>query len=196
MSNIVDEVAGVVLAGGYGTRFGSDKICADFHGQPLWQHAMNRLASQTNSTYLSCRKDSVPSSFDPSKLIFDLPSSELSGPRLGINAALSMLRSRWLVTVPVDCPNFPIDLVAMLHSRAKQQDSPACIFVEHASGKQPLFAMYDVGKARQFVNDPQPSVWRWQQSMSATALKVDDIGPFVGANTSDELQKLAAKWRP
>jgi molybdopterin-guanine dinucleotide biosynthesis protein A len=48
----VTRPVGIVLAGGASTRFGRDKVTADFEGRPLVHHALERLAAATDRIIL------------------------------------------------------------------------------------------------------------------------------------------------
>lgn len=109
------QIAGIILAGGEGRRLGgADKALLPLAGRPLLSHGIDRLAPQVGVLAVSANGD-------PSRLIgFGLPvlpDEAAMGPLSGILAGL-----RWasgagagaLVSVPVDTPFLPADLVNRL----------------------------------------------------------------------------------
>jgi len=53
----VTRPVGIILAGGASTRFGSDKVSADFEGRPLVQHALERVGEVTDHVVLVLAPD-------------------------------------------------------------------------------------------------------------------------------------------
>ncbi|MEO5345259.1 MAG: molybdenum cofactor guanylyltransferase [Magnetococcus sp. YQC-9] len=110
----MEGVMGVVLAGGLSRRMGGqDKSLLLFAGQPLLKHALARFAPQVNGIMISANGD--PSRFDGYGLtvIRDARPNHL-GPMAGIEAAFLATDASWLMSVPVDLPFLPHDLVARL----------------------------------------------------------------------------------
>ncbi len=114
-------VIGCVLCGGKSRRMGSlDKALLQLNDTPLLQHVIQRLKHQVERTILSVN--------EPSELhmSFDLPmvADQLQGhlgPLAGIHAALNWAiqeapEAKGVVTVAVDTPFFPTDLVRRLTS--------------------------------------------------------------------------------
>jgi len=107
----------LILAGGLGTRLGGvDKAFVALNGEPLIAHLLARLLPQADTIAISANGDATR--FDGYALPV-LPDGPLTGfgPLAGIATGLewaAQLGGTSLITVPVDTPFIPLDLVARL----------------------------------------------------------------------------------
>jgi molybdopterin-guanine dinucleotide biosynthesis protein A len=110
--------AALILAGGRGTRLGNvDKAFLPLAGQPLLAHLLPRLSPQTPHIAISANGD--PTRFSPYALpvLPDAPDHAGKGPLAGVAAGLAWARgigAGSLLTVPVDTPFIPADLLSRL----------------------------------------------------------------------------------
>ncbi len=110
-------IAGLILAGGAGTRMGGDKALMPLAGKPLISHVVARLAPQVDMLAISANGD--PDRFDALDLpvLSDLPGEAGEGPVAGLRAGLAWAEEEGadaLVTVATDTPFLPADLVERL----------------------------------------------------------------------------------
>jgi molybdopterin-guanine dinucleotide biosynthesis protein A len=101
----VASVAGIVLAGGRSTRFGSDKLTAPYRGIPLLHHAIARVAEVSDDVVVvmgpAASGENLPQG---ARLTHD--SSEGEGPLAGLHAGLlAAVRSDLAVVVAGDMPD-------------------------------------------------------------------------------------------
>ena len=108
------RIFGVILAGGAGRRMGADKALVPLAGQPLIRHVQDRIAPQVEDLVISANGD-------PARLGFTgltvLPDLQGLGPLAGVLTALDHVAHAGadaLVTVSVDTPFLPCDLVPRL----------------------------------------------------------------------------------
>lgn len=113
------STVGLILAGGRSRRFnGADKAFIKLAGRPLWQHVLARLAPQVDMVAIS-------SNAAPARFAADFPGTApipvlpdiitgFQGPLAGIHAGLSAWPESRVVSVAVDLPFVPTDLVARL----------------------------------------------------------------------------------
>ena len=115
-----EATLGLLLAGGRSTRMrGEDKALAKLCGQPLIAYAWDRLAAQ-------CAGIAVSVNHDPGRFaIFGAPllpadPPEAAGPLAGVLAGLEHARAHTqathVVSLPVDTPFAPRDLVSKLQA--------------------------------------------------------------------------------
>lgn len=107
---------GLILGGGRSRRMhGQDKALLIMRGETLLAHVMRRLAPQVDA--LTFSSNSAPGNFTTYGLavIPDRLPGYL-GPLAGIHAGLVQYPQANLVTVAVDLPFLPPDLVARLHA--------------------------------------------------------------------------------
>jgi len=104
---------GLILAGGRGTRLGGcDKALLTLGDKPLLAHVRSRLAPQVDALALS--SNAPPERYAE----FDIPvvADRLPGlgPLAGVHAAARAWPDEYIVSVAVDLPFLPLDLVARL----------------------------------------------------------------------------------
>jgi molybdenum cofactor guanylyltransferase len=137
------KIAGVILAGGRSSRFGSDKALAVVGGKSLLEHSIARLKPQVSGLAVNTN------SHDPAFAEKGLPlirdaTLDFRGPLAGILAALEWAESAGsdaVVTVAVDTPLFPLDLV----ERLREADGEKIAIAESGSGLHPTFGLWPVG---------------------------------------------------
>jgi len=120
---------GLILAGGRSRRMqGRDKALLAVHGETLLAHAIRRLRPQVDA--LALNSNAAPDSLAAYGLpvIPDLLPGFL-GPLAGIHAGLMQYPEDYLVTVAVDLPFLPPDLVTRLRSGL---ESKSCAYASDA----------------------------------------------------------------
>lgn len=87
-------VAGIVLAGGASSRFGSDKLAAELDGRPLLHHALEALATLADPVILVLAPDApVPPLPDGAedRIIVARDATAFGGPLAGLSAGLQVV---------------------------------------------------------------------------------------------------------
>ena len=115
------------------------------------------------------------------------------GPLAGIAAALSTSETDWLLTVPVDCPEPPSDLVGRLFDGALESGAN-CATVHDGERRQPLFALYRRELAVSAADGVAAGwgVWQWQESIGARELDFSDRRrQFENLNTPEDFTAYA-----
>jgi molybdopterin-guanine dinucleotide biosynthesis protein A len=146
--------AGVVLAGGYATRFGDrDKAVADLAGVPMVRRTVSRVAEATDAVIVNCRREQVPAlrealaGRDDVALAPD-PTPD-RGPLAGIAAGLAVLDTttvEYAAVVACDMPLVAPALLAHLFDRAAGHD--AALVRTDDGWFQPTQAVYRVETMR------------------------------------------------
>jgi molybdopterin-guanine dinucleotide biosynthesis protein A len=108
------DVTGLILAGGRGSRMGGvDKGLQNFQGLPMALTALMRLAPQVGEVMINANRNlSAYESFGTP--VWPDGLADYAGPLAGFLVGLERAETPYLVTVPCDCPRFPLDLVARL----------------------------------------------------------------------------------
>lgn len=196
MSAGSDDMLGVVIAGGAGTRVGGrDKGLLELSGRPLVEHVLERVRPQVDRVLIVANRDAdVYTRHAP--VVRDETDAN-AGPLAGLVAAFRFVAAnrhalpRWMLTVPVDCPTPPADLALRLRIALEGDATACCAHARHAGTAQPLFALYRVdddpvewlGFARDALRQ-HGSTRRWHAAMEAIAVDFDDGGAaFANLNT-------------
>ncbi len=187
-----EQITGLVLAGGQGTRLGGiDKGLQDWKGEPLARRAAERLAPQVSQVMLSANRHlgtyrawGLPVWPDPPEL------AGYQGPLAGVLAGLRRCATPWMVVVPCDCPHFPLDLVTRL-AQAVRADTEIAM-AGTATGLEPAFCLMrrevEASLARQ-LQAGQRKVERWASTMRCVGVAFDDAAAFFNINTPGDLAR-------
>jgi molybdopterin-guanine dinucleotide biosynthesis protein A len=191
-----EEITGLVLAGGRGSRMGGvDKGLQNHLGLPLALHALMRLQPQVGHVMINANRNlgayeamGVP--------VWPDATSDYPGPLAGLLAGLERCETPWLVSVPCDTPNFPLDLVARLAQGAVEADADVAIAVTREDGvvqPQPVFCLVKATLLESlvaFLHAGERKIDRWTGAQRNTQVLFDDADAFFNANTLAELQRL------
>jgi molybdopterin-guanine dinucleotide biosynthesis protein A len=192
-----NEITGLVLAGGRGTRMGgADKGLVDFEGRPLAAHVLERLAPQVGALLVSANRNLDRYAALGAPVVADLPGTEpFAGPLAGIRAAFDAIRTPWLAVVPCDTPKIPPDLVARL--AAGLNGAKAAVAV--AGGRmQGLCCLVHVELRESLIESLGRGARRvgdWLSSVGARPVEFDDARAFANLNASVDLQAAVLQSR-
>lgn len=193
----IDDITGLVLAGGRGNRMGGvDKGLQNHQGMPLALHALLRLGPQVGQVMLNANRnlgayESLGAPVWPDA-VPDYP-----GPLAGFLAGLEHCETPYLVTVPCDSPRFPLDLVPRLAQALVEQGAQIAMAVTLDEAgerqRQPVFCLMHtdvLGSLVQFIQGGQRRIDRWTDAQRCVEVLFDEAEAFVNANTLQELQSL------
>lgn len=192
-----EDITGLVLAGGRGSRMGGvDKGLQNHQGMPLALHAVLRLGAQVGQVMVNANRNlAAYESMGVPVWPDALP--DYPGPLAGFLAGLEQCETPWLVTVPCDTPNFPADLVQRLADTAAAEGAEIVIAAtREADGSlqpQPVFCLLRASLLESLVQATQAGerkIDRWAARHRLAQTVFDDAGAFFNANTLAELQSL------
>jgi molybdopterin-guanine dinucleotide biosynthesis protein A len=205
---------GLVLAGGRARRMGSaDKARLQVGGTTLLERAAAALQPGCARVVINAGGD--PARFAPLQLpVVADGIAGFAGPLAGLLAGLdwTIANARgidWVVSVPVDCPFLPDDLVTRLHAaRAAVDAEIACA----ASGgrSHPVVALWPVrlreALHRALTLDDERKVGRFAARYRTAAVEwpTVPVDPFFNVNTPEDaaeaerlaMDQLAARAAP
>lgn len=196
------DITGLVLAGGRGSRMGGvDKGLQLWRGEPMALHALRRLQPQVGPLALNANRNHE--AYAALGAPFAAPvwpdaDGSFAGPLAGWLAGLAACNTPWLVTAACDTPNFPADLVARLAAAAREQGADiamACGMDEGQMRTQPVFCLLRQGLATALAEAlaaGERKVDRFTASQRCVLVNFnqpgDDPAAFVNINTLDELR--------
>jgi molybdenum cofactor guanylyltransferase len=193
-----EDITGLVLAGGRGSRMGgADKGLENHQGLPLALHALLRLQPQVGSSMINANRNlSAYESMGAPVWPDALP--DYPGPLAGLLAGLERCETAYLVTVPCDTPGFPPDLVRRLADALAEADAEIAMASTLEDGvmrAQPVFCLLKATLMESlvaFLHGGQRKIDRWTAQHRCVLVPFDDAAAFFNANTSAELQQLQA----
>ena len=202
------DITGLVLAGGRGTRMGGvDKGLQDLDGVPLALHALRRLQGQVGRVALNAnRHRQVYEAFGAPVWPDDLP--DHPGPLAGFLAGLGRCGTPFLLTVPCDTPLFPLDLADRLARALGTADAELAVAGAPQADRhgaislrpQPVCCLMRtdlLGSLREFVAGGGRKIDAWTAGHRTVLVPFDrpgdDPDAFRNANTHDELDALRGR---
>lgn len=191
-----DDITGLILAGGRGSRMGgADKGLQNHQGIPLAMHAMLRLSPQVGHLMINANRNlGAYDSFGVPVWPDALP--DYPGPLAGFLAGLEHCETGYLVTVPCDTPNFPDDLVQRLAQALEDQDAELAMAATPGPDgpqPQPVFCLMKTTLMESlvaFTHAGQRKIDRWTAQHRSATVVFEDADAFFNANTADELRQL------
>jgi len=143
----LDDVTGIVLAGGRSSRFGSDKLVAELDGRPLLHHALEAVATVAAQIVVVAApgiEPSIPVDLASRVRVVHDP-EPFGGPLVGLMAALSVVERSIVLVVGGDMPQ----LVPAVLSRLVATVGPdrRAVLLEVPGRLQPLPMALDVAAA-------------------------------------------------
>ncbi|MGO6684622.1 molybdenum cofactor guanylyltransferase MobA [Rhizobium leguminosarum] len=194
------HIAGVVLAGGRSQRMGRDKACVMLGAESLLHHVLTRLLQQTLLVAVNADSAAEDVPVVPDRFLGK------AGPMAGIHAAMvyaaGLPSITHVVTVSVDCPFFPADLVARL---AATMEHPSQIAIAASEGRShPVFGLWPVTLAADLeawiATDEKRRVRDFLLRHDVTEVafplhptRASLLDPFFNINTPDDLVE-AERW--
>jgi molybdenum cofactor guanylyltransferase len=191
-----DEITGLVLAGGRGSRMGGvDKGLQNHQGMPLAMHALMRLAPQVGPMMVNANRNlaayeslGVP--------VWPDGMADFPGPLAGFLAGLEHCETAYLATVPCDSPHFPTDLVARLAAGLHAEGAEIALAATLEDGRvqpQPVFSLIASPLLDSLVaamHAGERKIDRWMARHRVATVVFDDAEAFFNINTLDELRRL------
>ncbi len=193
-----EDITGLVLAGGRGSRMGGvDKGLQNHRGMPLSLPALLRLAPHVGGLMLNAHR-TLAASGSMGAPVWPDPLPDFPGPLAGLLAGLEHCDTPWLVTVPCDTPDFPADLVARLAAAAEAAGAEIAMAATLEEGQlrtQPVFCLLKASLSEslvRFLHEGGRKVDRWTAQHRLVEVRFDDAAAFFNANTAEELARLQA----
>lgn len=183
------DITVAILAGGAGTRLrGRDKGLELLAGKPLIAHVTQSLKDQVRDVLICINRHAEQyatfAAVCPDRV------AGFHGPLAGIDAALTVCATAWLLTVPVDCPMPPKDLAQRLRDAAHTADARVAV-AHDGVRRQPLFAIYrrELGADAAKALGDDLAVWRWQDTNGAIEVDFADAAQaFFNLNVAEDFR--------
>jgi molybdopterin-guanine dinucleotide biosynthesis protein A len=191
-----EDITGLVLAGGRGSRMGGvDKGLQNHHGVPLALHALLRLQPQVGEAMINANRNL--SAYESMGVpVWPDAQSDFPGPLAGMLVGLERCETPYLVTVPCDTPNFPLDLVERLAAGLVAEGADLAMAATHERDelvRQPVFCLLKAELLEslvRYLQSGERKIDRWTAQHRMATVVFDDAAAFDNANTVEELRRL------
>ena len=191
-----DQITGLILAGGRGSRMGGvDKGLQNHQGMALALYTLLRLGPQVGHVMINANRNlGAYESFGVP--VWPDPIGDYAGPLAGFLAGLEHCETPLMLTVPCDTPNFPADLATRLAAALDAEDADLAYASTLEVGReqrQPVFCLLKSELSESlvaFLHGGGHKIDAWFAQHRAVAVRFDDASAFFNANTAAELAQL------
>ncbi len=191
-------IIGIILAGGRASRMqGQDKGLIELQQQPLIQHVIDRFQIQVAAIQINAnrnleryRRFGFP--------VFSDARQDFQGPLSGMLQGLHQLETEaadWIVCVPCDAPQLPLDLVSRLSQALGEKDVVAV--ADDGKWMQPAFCMLHCSlsaRLERYITRGGRKTGDWLRQEHAVRVDFSDQpAAFTNINSRDDLQRYLEK---
>ena len=185
-----ENISGIVLAGGFSRRMGTDKAELTLGGLPLLELQVRKLR-QIGIADIMVSGYGKP--MEGTRVIEDIYPHK--GPMSGIHACLKAAKTGACLVVSVDVPLFPAEWLEKL---VQAHDGPVTMLC-YGNEVEPLLAVYDTqlaSRAEELILSGDRSVRSLFAGMEVKKLEYTGDPDFLlNCNTQEDFQKAAALYR-
>ena len=188
-----NQITGLILAGGRGTRMGNvDKGLQMLGDEPMVLRVIGRLAPQVGMLMINANRNQeryrefgVP--VWPDEL------DEYPGPLAGFQAGLRHCQTPYLLTAPCDSPFLPVNLVERLASALEEQGADLAVAVTgegESRQPHPVFCLLKsslLPHLNEFLRSGKRRIDAWYASLKFVEVQFEDEAAFRNINTMEEL---------
>jgi len=185
-----ENISGIVLAGGFSRRMGTDKAELTLGGLTLLELQVRKLRQIgiTDIMVSGCRK-----LMDGTRAIEDIYPHK--GPMSGIHACLKAAKTEACLVVSVDVPLFPAEWLDRL---IQAHDGPVTMLC-YGNEVEPLLAVYDTqlaSRAEELILSGNWSVRSLFAGLEVKKLEYTGDPDFLlNCNTPEDFEKAKALYR-
>lgn len=190
-------IAGVIMAGGLSSRFGSNKALALFHDKPVIQHVAETL-SPLFPTLLLATNTPEAYAFLGLPTVADIYRN--AGPLGGIHAALSSIAEPRGFVAGCDMPLLDSQLIRFLCTLSEKGNWEV-VLPWPASGPEPLYAVYNQSALPVIEKNLKQGRWKLSDTVSELLVRrveeadlldiVADLSTFHNINRPEDIADIS-----
>ena len=192
----VNNVLGVVLAGGKSQRFGQDKSQVKLNNQLLIDYILNEIVDEFKEILIIANE---PIEFMQSENISTTNDFKSGlGPLGGVLTAMKWIKKnnkkyQWISTFPSDTPFFTKKELKFFHKKIKINESKL-FFVKSQKTRHNIFGVWSVDLIDRLESDllaGERKVEVWANSIGVNTVNIEykSVDPFFNINTKDDFDK-------
>jgi molybdenum cofactor guanylyltransferase len=193
----VDDLAVMILAGGYSSRMGRDKAMIEIAGVPLIRRIYDLVAASKNidSIYVVTPWPEKYRSILPSNCNFILERQPHHGPLVGFSQGLAAITSTWILLLACDLPNLSTLAIESWINDLPLIDSQTIAYLPRSTSKgwEPLCGFYRHRcheSAIAYIKTGGRSFQGWLKLNIVAELLIADPRWLVNCNTLADLKLI------
>ncbi len=186
----MEDITGVLLAGGKSRRMGYDKACIEIGGQTLFSRSLDLLRRYFQTVFIAGDRPDLAS---PGLLVIaDIyPGSALGGLYTGLRSA----KTEWIFVAPCDMPYPDARILELLVTRRNGYDA---VVPRIPAGYEPVFALYHkrcLPQMEELLQKGQYRIYDFYQRINVLFLDWHELPEgwqrsLLNINTPDQLARL------
>ena len=192
----LNNVLGVVLAGGKSQRFGQDKSQVKLHNKLMIDYILKEIVNEFEETLIIANE---PIKFMRSENISITKDFKKGlGPLGGVLSAMKWVKEnnkkyKWISTFPSDTPFFTKKELKYFYENIRHNESKL-FFIKSKETRHNIFGLWSLDLIDQLESDiykGERKVELWANSIGVKTINIDykKIDPFFNINTKEDLEK-------
>lgn len=188
-----NEVTGIILAGGLGSRMGRvNKGLQILHGEPMVMHILRILSPQVANLMINANHD-LNDYEQFNQVIHSDIFPDFVGPLAGIHVGLKNCTTQYLLSVPCDAPFLPVDLVKKLALSLENEKADIAIAFTKENDQlahHPVFCLMNsnlCSHLENFIQQGGRKVRQWQSTLKVANTFFEEAEKFQNINHLEEL---------
>ena len=192
----LNNILGVVLAGGKSQRFGQDKSQVKLKGKILIDYILSEIIDEFNETLIVTNK--TINFMESEKITIIKDFKEGLGPLGGVLSAMKWIKKNdkkysWISTFPSDTPFFTKKELKNFY-KSIQIEKNKLFFIKNNKTRHNIFGLWSLELMDQLESDllkGERKVEFWANSIGVSIVNVEhqDFDPFFNINTKEDLEK-------
>lgn len=181
----MDNITGVILAGGRSSRMGQDKGLVEVKGKPLFEYIAERLRPHVGEILISCNQNA--DRYGREFQTFQDITADFSGPLAGMLAALTVSKTEWVLFVPCDVPAFPANLAETFLENAADQKA---VYARDPERDHPTLCLLNrdlIPELKSYLEKGERKLMIFFHQIGAKAVLFNDSAAFSNLNTPEEV---------
>lgn len=191
---MIENVTGIILAGGKSSRMGKDKAFIIFGGKPLVEIIVDKLSGIFYDLMIVTNK---PNLYDKYGIETQTDIKGNCGPLGGIYTGLVYSKNKYSFVIACDTPFLNQDLIKFMSTKIAGHD---VVIPYYSNQLEPLYAFYSKTCIKPIKNQLQKNSFKVRdffqhiKTRIVTEEEIVNLDPqgscFININTSEDYQKL------
>ena len=192
----LNNILGVVLAGGKSQRFGQDKSQVKLNNKLLIDYILSEVIDEFKEILIVCNKNIKYIQSEKISIIPDF--REGLGPLGGVLSAMKWIKEenkkyKWISTFPSDTPFFTKRELKIFYSNVNVKQNKL-FFIKNKEARHNIFGLWSLDLMDQLEIDLEKGerkVENWANSIGVSTVNInyEKKDPFFNINTKEDLEK-------